>query len=289
VDACHFPRHTHRATHTHTHCACLLYVAIPLGHHALAPGCCCQRVRSYFSANCEEADALLGGRYLDSVSLSAYNTRLFKAADGSLTVRVASAAASAAAAAPDPVAALCEKVHSFEGVAITVVMGDHGPLMGRVVRWLEAALPHAANENQRQMLDGYVRSFRDGSIEQHKEGSRHWIRDKGPVVESYIGFIESYVVTRHRTPPCTAAHRRAPPRTAAPAALAVHLPRTAAPAVHVVKTMAVASQVVHRHAPPRRYQHDSLAFHLIRRSRLCFASYHVRLCLRLRLCLRKCS
>ncbi|XP_060679496.1 dipeptidyl peptidase 3 [Hemiscyllium ocellatum] len=151
-------------------------------------------ITTYFSGNCALKDAELAQKFLDSKDISAYNTRLFKTegADGKLLYEVR-----LASVMKDDVPAEGESdnkcgVYEFDGVMFRVVRGDYSPLMKRVAENLEKAKEYAASPNVVQMLGQYIRSFTTGSIDAHKEGSKHWIKDTGPIVESYIGFIESY-------------------------------------------------------------------------------------------------
>jgi hypothetical protein len=50
------------------------------------------------------------------------------------------------------------------------------------VWYIQAAAPYApaARAEQRQMLDHYVRAFRVGDIQHHKNAQRAWVKDMGP-------------------------------------------------------------------------------------------------------------
>jgi hypothetical protein len=61
---------------------------------------------------------------------------------------------------------------------IEVYFGDHAPFMQRIVANLQQAEKYAANETEVKMVQSYIKCFAEGDIEDHKEGSRHWIRDK---------------------------------------------------------------------------------------------------------------
>ena len=58
---------------------------------------------------------------------------------------------------------------------------------------LVEAKKYCANERQEAMIQKYIDHYNSGDIETHKESQKEWVRDKGPVVESNQGWIETYI------------------------------------------------------------------------------------------------
>ena len=58
--------------------------------------------------------------------------------------------------------------------------------------YLEKAKQYAANDTQRGMIQDYIDHYKSGSIDLHKDSQRKWIKDLNPVVETCMGWIETY-------------------------------------------------------------------------------------------------
>ncbi|KYR01753.1 dipeptidyl-peptidase III [Tieghemostelium lacteum] len=139
-------------------------------------------VSTYYSPNITKVEIEKVQKFMDKNGISGYNTRLFRAGLESNKYRLLIASAK-----ERPV-----KSHTWEDIQIDIIYGDWSVLMGRVANYLQQAIPFAANENQTNMLKKYVDHFTGGNIDDHKDSQRFWIKDQQPVVETNIGFIESY-------------------------------------------------------------------------------------------------
>lgn len=73
------------------------------------------------------------------------------------------------------------------------ILGEFSPFLSRVNENLKKAKEFCANENQLNMLDCYIDSFKTGSIKKHIESQRWWVKDKKPVIETNIGWVETYI------------------------------------------------------------------------------------------------
>merc|ERR1712240_37681 len=140
-------------------------------------------ITKYFTPNCNLSDSELVNRFMKKKNLEGYINRVIKTMEGEQKVfEIRNAAVDKST--------LFEE--EFEGCTMRVTTGDYSDLLAKVCTNLESAAKHAANSDEANMLKEYVASFREGSLDKHKEGSRYWIKNKGPLVETYIGFIETY-------------------------------------------------------------------------------------------------
>jgi dipeptidyl-peptidase-3 len=135
---------------------------------------------AYYSNDVSKEEAELVQEYMNENNISAYNTRLFKTGDKQFELRLASAQK------------LDNKNVEYKDLQIQITYGDYGKYVARIRDNLQKALQYAANEHQADMIKKYIDHFNSGDVEQHKESQRFWIKDKGPSVETNIGFIESY-------------------------------------------------------------------------------------------------
>ncbi|KAF5100234.1 hypothetical protein D0Z00_001336 [Geotrichum galactomycetum] len=115
------------------------------------------------------------------------NSTVHKIASGEFEFRIASAEPTSCAAA---IPASYELPNGLGRV--TLVHGAHAREMALVVRELEAAAANVANDTQARMLAAYIDAFRTGSMEAHKQSQREWVHDAQPLVETNVGFIETY-------------------------------------------------------------------------------------------------
>ncbi|XP_015171662.1 PREDICTED: dipeptidyl peptidase 3 isoform X2 [Polistes dominula] len=153
-------------------------------------------VTTYFSANCTDEDAQLVNKFMQSKGLESYNTRCFKTiipSKDSKTDEITSLYEIRLASVDkedDPKITLPQE--TFEEEEFKITRGDYDIILAKVNDNLQKAKEYAANETENQMIEKFISHFKTGSLKDHKDGSRYWIKDKGPVIETYIGFIETY-------------------------------------------------------------------------------------------------
>ncbi|KAJ5403815.1 Dipeptidyl-peptidase 3 [Penicillium cosmopolitanum] len=115
------------------------------------------------------------GDLMEKKGLALENTRLRKTSSGDFELLIASGLEG-----------------SLKGKTLRLVFGDYLEEMAKVAHSIKRAELNAANDNQKRMLEAYARHFGAGSIESFKESQRVWVKDQKPVLETNIGFVETY-------------------------------------------------------------------------------------------------
>ncbi|EOD46075.1 Peptidase M49 dipeptidyl-peptidase III [Neofusicoccum parvum] len=129
--------------------------------------------------------------FLESKKLLPENTRIRKTKDG-FEVLIASALDAPSKDQKDIPESEWELDGKLKGKKLKLVFGDYSKEMATIADAIKKARQYAGNDTEKSMLDAYEKSFITGSLEAYKDSQRFWIRDKGPMVETDIGFVETY-------------------------------------------------------------------------------------------------
>ncbi|KAI1383202.1 putative dipeptidylpeptidase III [Hypoxylon trugodes] len=132
--------------------------------------------------------------WMEKKGLLPENTRLIKNKNGSFEILIASAKRTVPSEGGDIGKETTFKIETGDltGKTITLVYGDYSKELEAITANAKKAAENADNENQQKMFTSYAKSFEEGSLLAFKDSQRFWIRDKGPMVECNVGFIETY-------------------------------------------------------------------------------------------------
>lgn len=75
---------------------------------------------------------------------------------------------------------------------VSIATGDFSDCLEKVIIELRRAAVYAASDAARAMIDALIRSFQSGNHHEFKNAQTHWVSDKSPIVETVLGFIETY-------------------------------------------------------------------------------------------------
>lgn len=139
-------------------------------------------VSGYYTENVTNDDIKLVQEFLEKERVDPLNTRLFKDENGDFKLVVAAAQEE-----------FEEKSHALDnGSKITISFTDFQQPLKKVAQAIHDAIPYTANETQKNMLESYHTTFRNGSMQAYVDSQRYWLQDLNPRVETNIGFVETY-------------------------------------------------------------------------------------------------
>lgn len=143
---------------------------------------------SYYFGNVTHEDmCILKNEVFGSCKILPENTRIKKVSELNFQILVSSELKSCTLKEYPT-----EPIKLSTGGEATFIFGDHSREMGLVVHYLKLARENASNPTQVAMLDEYIKHFHTGSSHAHKESQKLWVKDLSPIVETNIGFIETY-------------------------------------------------------------------------------------------------